>query len=104
MHQAGLRKTTDRSETKVDGAGGEAARLEMHSISNDHGLAERQSRLGTVPLHEFVDGMPITALSIGAGKTVEDRGFRGFEVGQSQDRFGAPALFFPIRFLLHDLW
>jgi len=37
-------------------------------------------------------------------QAIEDRGFRGFEVGQSQDRFGAPALFFPIRFLLHGLW
>ncbi len=84
-----IRKTADRSETKVDGTGSETARLQMHSISYDHGLAERQSRLGAVPLHEFVNCMPIAALSIGAGKTVEDRGFRGFEVGQSQDRFRA---------------
>jgi hypothetical protein len=48
--------------------------------------------------------MPIAALSIGAGMTVEDGGLRDFQVGQSQDRFRAPALFFPITFLLHGLW
>jgi hypothetical protein len=47
--------------------------------------------------------MPIAALSIGAGMTVEDGGLRDFQVGQSQDRFRAPALFFPITFLLHGL-
>jgi hypothetical protein len=57
----------------------------MHSVPDDHRLAERQSRLGAVPLDEFVNSMPIAALGIGAGKAVEDRGFRGFEVGQSQD-------------------
>src|SRR5258705_10143288 len=34
-----IRKTADRSETKVDSTGSETARFEMHSISNDHGLA-----------------------------------------------------------------
>jgi hypothetical protein len=48
--------------------------------------------------------MPIAALSIGAGEAVKDCGFRGFEVGQSQDRLRAAALFFATRLSLHDLW
>jgi hypothetical protein len=74
----------------------------MHSVPEDR-FAERQARLGAVPLHEFVNRMPVTALGIGAGKAVEHRGFRGFEVGQSQDRLRTTALF-ATRFSLHDLW
>src|ERR1035441_4242391 len=92
------------SEAKVDGARSEIAGLQMHSVPDDHGLAERQPRLGAVPLHELVNCMPIAALSIGAVKAVEDRGFRGFEVGQSQDRLRATALVFATRLSLHDLW
>jgi hypothetical protein len=47
--------------------------------------------------------MPVTALGIGAGKAVEHRGFRGFEVGQSQDRLRTTALF-AMRLSLHDMW
>ena len=60
----------------------------MHPVADDYSLAERQSRLRAVPLHEFVDGMAIAALSVRAGKAVEDGGLRDFEVWQSQDRFG----------------
>jgi len=40
----------------------------------------------------------------GAGKVVEDRGFRGFEAGQSQDRLDPCAILFATAGLLHDLW
>ena len=96
-------KTAHRPETKVDGARSEIAGLQMHSVPEDHRFAERQARLGAVPLHEFVNCMAIAALGIGARKAVEDRGFRGFEVGQSQDRLRTTALF-ATRFSLHDLW
>jgi site-specific recombinase XerD len=48
--------------------------------------------------------MPIAALSIGAGKAVEYRRLRDFEVGQSQDRLRATALVIATRLSLHDLW
>ena len=63
----------------------------MHSVPKDHGFAERQPGLGTIPIHEFVDRVPVAALSIGAGKAVEDSGFRDFEVWQPQHRFRGPS-------------
>jgi hypothetical protein len=61
-----VRKTAHSPEAKVDGTGSEIPQLRVHSVPNDHGLVERQSRLGAIPLHEFVNDMPIAALSIGA--------------------------------------
>jgi len=71
-----VRKTAHGSKTKVDRTGSEIAGFQMHSVPEDHGFAERQPRLGTIPLHEFVDRVPVPALSIGTGKAVEDSGFR----------------------------
>jgi hypothetical protein len=64
----------------------------MHSVPKDHGFAERQPGVGTIPIPEFVDRVPVGALSIGAGKAVEDSGFRDFEVWQPQHRFSRPGL------------
>jgi hypothetical protein len=69
-----IRKTANRSETKVDGA-------RSKIVAQDHGFAERQSRLGAVPLHEFINSVPIAALGVWAGEAVEDGGFGSFEVG-----------------------
>jgi hypothetical protein len=56
----------------------------MHSVPEDHGFAERQPRLGTIPIHEFVNRVPVAALSIGTRKAVEDSGLRDFEVLQTE--------------------
>ena len=68
----------------------------MHSVPEDYGFAERQPRLGTIPIHEFVNRVAVAALSIGTGKAVEDSGFRDFEVWQPQDRFRGTS--FALRF------
>ena len=81
------RRTAPRRRLIVPGS--EIAGFQMHSVPDDHRLAERQPRLGAIPLHEFVNRMPIAALGIGTGKAVEDSGFRDFEVWQPQDRFRA---------------
>jgi hypothetical protein len=62
----------------------------MHSVPEDDGFAERQPRFGTIPFHEFVNRVPIAALSIGTGKAVEDSGFRDFEVWQPEHQFRGP--------------
>jgi hypothetical protein len=68
----------------------------MHSVPEDYGLAERQPWLGTIPIYELVNRVPVAALSIGTGKAVEESGFRDFEVWQPQHLFrGAP---FALRF------
>jgi hypothetical protein len=48
-------------------------------------LAEPQSRLRAVSVHEFIYGMTIAALSVRTGKTVENGGFGDLEIGPSQD-------------------
>jgi hypothetical protein len=53
-------------------AWGEMTGFQVHPVADDYSLAERQSRLRAVPLHEFVNGMAIAALSIRAGEAVED--------------------------------
>ena len=40
----------------------------MHALENNHSLAERQPWVGAVPVHEFVNGVAIPALGIGAGE------------------------------------
>jgi hypothetical protein len=67
-------------------------------------LLERQSRFGTVPIHEFVSRMPVAALSVGARKTVENRGLCGLKVRQPQDRLGSTEPPPAAGFLLHDPW
>lgn len=47
-----------------------------HSVSKEHSFAERQSWLGTIPIPELINCVPVAALSIGAGETVDDTGFR----------------------------
>lgn len=71
-----VRKTAHRSQTKIDRTRSEVAGFQMHSVPDNHGLAERQPRLGTIPIHELVNRVPVAALSIGAGKAIEDRRFR----------------------------
>src|SRR5262249_48005661 len=76
----------------------------MHSVPENYGFAERQPRLGTIPVHEFVNRVPVAALSIGTGKAVEDRGFRDFEVWQSQHRFRGTSFRIALLILLHHPW
>jgi hypothetical protein len=52
----------------------------VHPVTDDDRLAERQSRLRTVPVHEFINGMTIAALSVRAGKSVENGGFGDVEI------------------------
>ena len=65
-----------------------ACNLQVHPIPNDHCLAEGKPRFGTVPIHEFVDGVAIAPLRIRARQTVENRELRDFKIRQPQDRLG----------------
>src|SRR5712692_3815242 len=80
------------------------ARFQVHPVTDDNRLAERQSRLRAVPVHEFINGMAIAALSVRARETVENRGSGDLEIWQSQDRFGDTTLIFAGWLCLHHLW
>jgi hypothetical protein len=60
-------------------------------------LLNDRLRLGAIPIHEFVNRVPVAALSIRTGKAVKDRGFRDIEVWQLQNRSCGAALFVPTR-------
>jgi len=49
----------DGPEPEIDCAWGEMTGLQMHTVADDYRLAERQSWLGAVPVHELVNGMAI---------------------------------------------
>ncbi len=99
-----VREPAHRSETKVDSTGSEIAGFQMHSVSEDHRFAERQPWLGTVPIQEFVNRVPIPALSIGTGKAVEDSTLGNLEVWQPQHRFRGPSFGIVLLLLLHHPW
>jgi hypothetical protein len=82
---------------------GEMARFQMHPVTDDNRLAERQSRLRVVPVHEFINGMAIAALSVWA-ETVENGRSGDLEIWQSQDHFGDATLIFAGWLCLHHLW
>jgi hypothetical protein len=94
----------DFSKSKVDSAWGELTRLQMHPVPDDHSLAERQPRFRAIPFHEFVDRMPITALSVGTRQAVDDGGLCDLEVRQAQDRLGSKKFPLASNLLLHDQW
>jgi hypothetical protein len=99
-----VRETAHSSEAKVDRTWSEIPGFQMHSVPEGYSFAERQPRLGTIPIHEFVDRVPVPALGIGTGKAVEDSGFRDFKVWQPQHRFGGPSFGIALLFLLHYPW
>ena len=70
----------------------------MHPVPEDHGLGERQPRPGTIPLHEFFDRGALAALSIGAGKAVEELATSRFG-SRSTDLAACP---FALRFCSHQ--
>ena len=44
--------------------------LEEDAVAGDHSLVERQSRLGAVPLNEFIDRVSISPLRLGRAKAI----------------------------------
>jgi hypothetical protein len=54
--------------------------FKMHSIANDNRLVEGEPWFGAVPVDEFVDGVPIPSLCIGARQTAQNRGLRDLKV------------------------
>jgi hypothetical protein len=82
----------NRPKLEVDCTRRKVTRLEMHPITNNDSLAERQAWLGAVPVHKFINGVAIAALSVRARQAIENRGLRHLKIWQSQDRFCNGAL------------
>lgn len=75
-----IRQSPNGAKPEVNCTWREVTGLEVHPITDDHCLTERQPWLGAVPVHEFVNCMAIAALRVRAGKAVENRGLRDFKI------------------------
>ena len=59
----------------------ETSGFEMDSIAEHNGPAEREPRLRAVPLHEFFNGVPVTALRVCRGQAVQNGRFCLIQIG-----------------------
>lgn len=59
-----------RAQAQIDGARREFPSVEVNAVAQHNGAVEREARFRTVPLHELVNGVPMTALSIGRREAV----------------------------------
>jgi len=87
-------ETPHRAEAEIDGAGCQMPRFQVHAISKDNGLTEREPRLRAVPFDELLDRVPVASLSIDRTEAVQHRRLCLVQVRQPQDRFR----YAPLRF------
>jgi hypothetical protein len=76
------------SEPSIDGSRRQLSILKENAVTGHHGLAERQSRLGAVPLNKFIDGVSIAPLGLGRTKAVQDRRLAVIQVRKAEFRLG----------------
>jgi hypothetical protein len=74
------------------------------SIPKNHDTIKGQSRFRAIPLDKFIDGMPISALSFGTAKTIENGCSGVLEIGKAQYIFRLSETGSGAMFLLHGLW
>ena len=70
----------------------------MNSIAEHNGSAEREPRLRTVPLHEFFNGVPVTALRVCRGQAVQNGGFCLIQIGKRRTALGLERVRFQVGF------
>jgi hypothetical protein len=74
-----LGEAAHRAEAEIDRAGRQLSRFQMDTIPENDALAERKPRFRAIPLDEFVNGVPVSSLSIR-----ELRLFRTADLGWSR--------------------
>ena len=79
-----VRKPTYCSEPSIDRARRKLTIFEENTVAGDHNLVKRQARLGAVPLNEFVDSVPISALRLGCAKAIQDRRFAVIQIREAE--------------------
>ena len=62
----------------------EPANLEENAVTRYDDLAERQLRLGAVPLNEFINRVLISALRLGQAKAIQNGRFAVIQIRQSE--------------------
>jgi hypothetical protein len=62
----------------------------VEAIAEHHSLVEGEARLRAMPVHEFIDGVAVSELGIGASEAIENGGFGVVQIGQSKDCLRSP--------------
>src|SRR5215472_16983753 len=79
------------SKSSIDRSRRELPILKENAVTSDHDPVERQSRLGAVPLNEFIKGVSIATLGLGRTKAVQDCRFAVIQIRKTEfclGRFG----------------
>src|SRR6516164_6292885 len=80
-----------RRQAQVDGGGCKVLLFEEKPVAKDDSPVKGQTRFGTVPPDEFVDGMTVGFLRTGRCERVENCVLRLLQVGQPKYCFGPTA-------------
>ena len=72
---ASYAKRRTAPQAKIDCPWSEISGFEMNSIAEHNGPAEREPRLRAIPLHEFFNRVPVTALRVCRGQAAQNGGF-----------------------------
>jgi hypothetical protein len=67
-------------------------RLQLAAVAEDTSPVEGETEFRAVPVHELIDGVPVTALGVGAGQTAEYGGLGVLQIGRPKGSSG-PFLF-----------
>jgi hypothetical protein len=70
------------------------ASFQLQLVTEDNGLVEGQSGLGTVPSDEIVDCEPVDALRIGRAQGIQDGYLSVVQIGKAKDSFWTGQLLF----------
>src|SRR6516165_11279263 len=82
-----VRKAADSRQAEVDSGRCIITLFEADAVSSNDGFVESEARFRAVPVDEFADRVIIRSLRTPRGQTIQDCGFRLFEIRHLQDSF-----------------
>ena len=80
------------AEPQVYRSGCELPGFQVNAIAEHHGLVEGEARLRAIPIHELIDGVPVSALGFGASQAIENGSFGVIQIGQSEGQPSEPCV------------
>ena len=77
----------DGGQSKVNCGRRQVAGFQLQFVTQDDGLVEGQSGLGTIPRDEIVDCEPVGALRMGQAQSIQDGYLGVVQIGKAKDSF-----------------
>lgn len=81
-------------QSQINRGRSQVASFQLQLVTEDNGLVEGQSGLGTVPSDEIVDCEPVGALRIGQAQGIQDGYLSVVQIGKAEDSFWRGQLLF----------